>query len=32
VAAKYELALLFGDNLIDFAEGFEGFEGDKRKY
>ena len=31
VAAKYELALLFGDNLIDFAEGFEGYEGDKRK-
>lgn len=31
VAEKYELALLFGDNLIDFAEGFEGFEGDNRK-
>lgn len=31
VAEKYEITLLFGDNLIDFAEGFEGFEGDKRK-
>lgn len=31
VAAQYNLALLFGDNLIDFAEGFEGFEGDNRK-
>lgn len=31
VAEKYDVALLFGDNLIDFTEGFEGFEGDKRK-
>ncbi len=30
VLAKHNLVLLFGDNLIDFEEGFEGYEGDKR--
>jgi len=30
IAEKYEVVLLFGDNLIDFAEGFEGSEGGKR--
>lgn len=30
VMSKHNLVLLFGDNLIDFAEGFEGYEGEKR--